>query len=1690
MRRRLRIRLRSRRLRRLRGGVEPRLPRRLGRRGRSAPAIALGVLAVAAVAALAYWSTAGSGSATGSISTLAAPTITTAAPGAGTVELSWTTVTPPGSGSVSYYVSRDGGAPGGNCPGSSAPTTATSCTDSGVSSGTHQYTVTAVWRSWTARSAPKSVELALNPTVTSASPSSRGQGAANQTIAVKGTNFQSGAQVSFSGTGITVNSTSFVSASEVKANVSISASATTGGRTVTVTNPDTSAGTSASNIFTVNAGPSVASTSPSSGDVGGTESVTVKGSSFVSGVSLSFGSGVKVNSTTFESATQLKANITLESGATPGPRTITATNADAGTGSLAAAFTVNGAPTVSSASPSSGDQGGTQNVAVKGTNFESGATVSVSGTGVKVNSTSFVSATELKASITVESGAATGARTVTVTNPDATSASLSSGFTVTGKPTVTSTSPSSRGQGAIEQNITVKGTNLESGASVSFSGAGIIVNSTTFKSSTELVAKITVESGATTGARTVTITNPDATSASLSSGFTVNTGPTVTSISPNSGDQGGTEELLITGSNFEGEPTVSFGSGIKINSQKLNNPQTLKVNITIEASAATGARSVTVTNPADAGTGFGTFTVGGAPTVTSTSPSSRGQGASSQEITVAGTNFENGASVSFSGTGVTVNSTTFESAAQLKANVTVESGASTGARTVTVTNTDGTTASLASGFTVNAGPTVTSSSPSSGDRGGTEEVTVKGTNFESGTTVSLGSGVKVNSTTLESATLLKLNVTIESGASTGARTVTATNSDAGTGSLASGFTVNGAPTLTSTAPNSGDRGGTENVTVKGTNFESGASVSFSGIGVTVNSTTFKTSTEVTANVTVESAAAIGARTVTVANPDTTTASLSSGFTVNGPPTVESTSPSSGARGGTQNVTVKGTNLESGASASFGSGVKVNSTTFKSSTEVTANITIESGAATGGRTVTITNPDTTSASLENGFTVTPGPTVESATPSSGDRGGTLNVTVKGTNFENGASSSFGSGVKVNSTTFENATQLKVNITIESGATTGAHAVTVTNPDATTASLSSGFTVNGAPTVTSSSPSSADQGGTLNVTIKGSNFESGVTASFGSGVKVSSTTFVSATELSASITVESGAATGGRTITVTNPDASTASLTSGFTVNGAPTITSTSPSSRGQGAASQEITVKGTNFESGASLSFGSGVTVNSTTFKTSTEVTANVTIESGASTGPRTVTLTNPDATTASLSSGFTVNAAPSVEATAPSSRGQGASSQSITVSGTNFASGAAVSFSGTGIKVNSTTFKSSTELTANITIESSAATGARTVTVTNADAGSASLAGGFTVNAAPTVSSTTPSSRGQGASNQEITIGGAHFISGASVSFSGTGVKVNSTTFESDTQITVNVTVESGALAGGRTVTVTNPDAGTGSLASGFTVNAAPTVTSTSPSSADQGGIENVTVKGTGFTSGASASFGSGITVNSTTFKSSTELTANITIESGAATGARTVTVTNPDAGVGSLASAFTVNGAPTVTSTSPSSRGQGATSQEVAVKGTNFESGANASFGPGITVNSTTFKSSSELTANITIESGASTGARTVTVTNPDATTASLSSGFTVNPGPTITSPTKASPINPGRGGTTTFTMAGTNFVSGLTVTGNGTATVKKATWLSSTSISIEVEGKGEKGGPGSFTVTNPDGGRATSEEGSFKNG
>ncbi len=117
---------------------------------------------IAAGTAIAYFTTTGAGdSSPTAVSAIGTPTITAATPATGgTVALTWSTVTAPGSGTVTYNVTRNGESAGGTC----APTlTTVSCTDSGLEPGTYTYVVTAKWRTWSTVSPGKAATVTVGP---------------------------------------------------------------------------------------------------------------------------------------------------------------------------------------------------------------------------------------------------------------------------------------------------------------------------------------------------------------------------------------------------------------------------------------------------------------------------------------------------------------------------------------------------------------------------------------------------------------------------------------------------------------------------------------------------------------------------------------------------------------------------------------------------------------------------------------------------------------------------------------------------------------------------------------------------------------------------------------------------------------------------------------------------------------------------------------------------------------------------------------------------------------------------------------------------------------------------------------------------------------------------------------------------------------------------------------------------------------------------------------------------------------------------------------------------------------------------------------------------------------------------------------------------------------------------------------
>ncbi len=779
------------------------------------------------------------------------------------------------------------------------------------------------------------------PTVTSVSPTS-GPTGGGTTITVTGTAFVSGATVRVNG--VAATGVTFVSATLLRANTPAAAAGT---YAVQVTNPDGQADT-LNGAFTYVVGPSLTSVSPASGPSAGDTTITINGSSFVSGATVRV-NGVAATGVTFVSATQLRANTPA---AAAGTYAVQVTNPDGQADTLNGAFTYVGGPGMTSVSPASGPTAGGTTITITGTGFVSGATVRVN--GVTATGVTFVSATQLRANTPA---AAAGTYAVRVTNPDGQAGTLNGAFTYRAAPTVTSVSPTSGPTGG-GTTITVTGTAFVSGATVRVNG--VAATGVTFVSATLLRANTPA---AAAGTYAVQVTNPDGQADTLNGAFTYVVGPSLTSVSPASGPSAGDTTITINGSSFVSGATVRV-NGVAATGVTFVSATQLRANT---PAAAAGTYAVQVTNPdGQADTLNGAFTYVGGPGMTSVSPAS-GPTAGGTTITITGTGFVSGATVRVNG--VTATGVTFVSATQLRANT---PAAAAGTYAVRVTNPDGQAGTLNGAFTYRAAPTVTSVSPTSGPTGGGTSITVTGTAFVSGATVAVN-GVAATGVTFLSATQVRA---VTPAGTAGARSVQVTNPDGQADTLANAFTYTTStptptPTLTAVSPASGPTTGGTTVTITGTNFAAGATVTVGGAAAT--SVVVASATSITART---PAGAAGARDVRVTLSGGQAATRTGGFTYTAPttpsPTLTGVSPVSGPAAGGTAVTLSGTNFAAGATVTVG-GAAATSVVVVSSTRITART--PAGTA-GARDVRVTLSGGQAATLAGGFTYTAGTSTDS------------------------------------------------------------------------------------------------------------------------------------------------------------------------------------------------------------------------------------------------------------------------------------------------------------------------------------------------------------------------------------------------------------------------------------------------------------------------------------------------------------------------------------------------------------------------------------------------------------------------------------------------------------------------------------------------------------------------------------------
>jgi trimeric autotransporter adhesin len=251
----------------------------------------------------------------------------------------------------------------------------------------------------------------------------------------------------------------------------------------------------------------------------------------------------------------------------------------------------------------------------------------------------------------------------------------------------------------------------------------------------------------------------------------------------------------------------------------------------------------------------------------------------------------------------------------------------------------------------------------------------------------------------------------------------------------------------------------------------------------------------------------------------------------------------------------------------------------------------------------------------------------------------------------------------------------------------------------------------------SPATVSAGATdTTLTLSGSGFTSSTTVAL-NGV-AEPTSYVSATQVKATIPAAQLATAATLALTATNGGGSSPSPAATFTVNNpAPVVTSLSAQSITAGSTSPTITVTGTGFVSSSNvLVNGSSHT---TSFTSSTQLSFKPTIEDIALPGTLAITVSNaaPGGGT-SAAVNITVTAeSPAITSTSPNSILAGSADTTITITGTNFFSTSVAMIGTTALP---TTYVSSTKLTAVIPAASIASLGWLPLTVRTPSASSPS----------------------------------------------------------------------------------------------------------------------------------------------------------------------------------------------------------------------------------------------------------------------------------------------------------------------------------------------------------------------------------
>jgi len=705
-------------------------------------------------------------------------------------------------------------------------------------------------------------------------------------------------------------------------------------------------------------------------------------------------------------------------------------------------------------------------------------------------------------------------------------------------------------------------------------------------------------------------------------------------------------------------------------------------------------------------------------------------------VVITGSNFADNGATNITLVAAAGADTTFNTIVETSTTSATANYVSTGAATpgtfggVVLTDAGGASVALASAFTIDAAPTISSISPNSvWEATAPTTVTITGTGFVTGATVAFASTVDgtalTSSVTSVSATSIVLSVTPTNPAGGAAATpgtynVTVTNADGGAVESAAGFTVGNG--LENVSPSATSAIGSIPVALLGSGFEYGATVSLTstdpaaclteitntasetvnGVTVTnalatsaITSPTAGTATIVVTSIATPAACGLTVTNGTGAGNNTNVFNLAGAFGVGiastVAPVIASVSPTTaltvGAAAVTETLTGSGFSSYSilGANPTdvlYTAGNGAGGTTF------TFNAAATTGVTAGAFPVIVTSAAGHPTTFTPAITVA-GPAIASQAPSLvvGEPIGTT-VVLTGSGFTNTTSgTASGAGGLTGTVSYASATTLNLVITNPpSTVTAGVVNVSTVTGTGTVASAPFTLTINLAPAVTSvvtyatGAGSDVGVGATAQtVYIHGSGFETGATvAAFVNGAGVAdpnvtaTVTAVTPTQITATVAIKGPDTNTSVGYTVTNTDGGAvkvAAFAYPIFIGAGPTITSVTPAA-GKAGTTTSFAVVGTGFETGAvvSLSPANG-TCTAPTITATTTLASTCTLGQPSSVATDLV-VTNPDGgsavSTTAVLPAATTKVAPAFHVSGVHGAAVVGKTVTITISGTGF----------------------------------------------------------------------------------------------------------------------------------------------------------------------------------------------------------------------------------------------------------------------------------------------------------------------------------------------------------------------------------------------------------------------------------------